>query len=44
MPISDSYRVTEGVLENEDMSITGEGLKGGWGVLFWVVLSLKKKG
>ena len=30
MPIADSYRVTERVLEGADMWSAGEGLKGRW--------------
>ena len=30
MPIADSYRVTEGVLEGGDMLATGEGRKRSW--------------
>jgi len=37
MPIADSYRVTEGVLEGKDMWNTKKGLKRHWWVLFGVV-------
>ena len=42
MPIADSYRVTERVLEGGDMWSTVEGRKRCWWVLFGVVLFSKK--